>query len=159
MMNKKRFKPGIFVIVFFIFPAANAVAPRITQDMFGQEVSADILTYDSVEANEKRALEIGVEIVKKAFDAENITMNIGVVPSKQLAIYALFNGDVRALIGMQRDLEPLDKSLYFRSVFYVHNVSGRNVLLVIYFDKNVQEAEKLFSDFNKGLEKIIDSQL
>lgn len=157
-MKTHIFKSSLLLMFLFNFSIANAVAPRITQDMFGQEVSADILAYESIETNDSQVTDITVEIVKQAFAIEETLLNIDVVPSTQLAIYALFNGDVLALIGNESDLTAFDKSQYFCSVFYIHDNATQKIPFALYIDKNAPNAEKLFTSFEQGLLKLLENQ-
>jgi len=142
---------GFFILLFGFSIAAYAVAPRISQDMFGQEINSDILAYDSTNSNDRHHTEVAVQIAKQAFAIEQITLSIDIVPSKQLAIYALFNGDVRALIGKKSDLTSLDQSDYFNSVFYIYDDGTTKIPIALYINKNAQDAEKMFSSFNETI--------
>jgi uncharacterized protein (UPF0303 family) len=156
MMKNKFFKSCVLCFFLFNISTATAVAPRITQDMFGQEVTADILAYESMETSQ--ASQIGVEIVKQAFAEEGIILTIDVEPSKQLALYSLFNGDLLGLIGQQSDLASFDDADYFNLVFYIHDDGAEKIPFALYVDKRADDAEKLFASFKQGLLKSLENQ-
>lgn len=133
--------------------SAQATAPRITPQLFGEEQKADIVGYElaptSAAAKSESALE--VEIVTHAYKAEGKAPVVDVLPSKQLATYALINNDAQALIGSEQDLAGQDKKRY-RSVTFYLGASGDQPVALIFSKAHGNE---LYQTFNEGLQKIV----
>ena len=135
--------------------SAQATAPRITPQLFGEEQKADIVGYESAPINaatrSENALE--VEIVTEAYKAEGKTPRIDVLPSKQLATYALINNDAQGLIGTLQDLASQDRKQYRQVTFYLGASKDKPVALI--FSK--AHGNELYQAFNEGLQKIVNS--
>lgn len=133
--------------------SANATAPRITAELFGEEKKVDIVAYQSASsdaaANSEKALT--VEIVTQAFKAAGKTPTVDVLPSKQLATYALFNNDAAGLIGSHQDLAAKDKNQYRVVTFYMKLAGDEPVALIF---SNVRGRE-LHKAFVEGMQKIL----
>lgn len=119
--------------------SAHATAPRITAQLFGEERKADIVAYQSVPA-EAAEHELAVEVVTEAFKVAGKKPTIDTLPSKQLAIYALFNNDVVALLGSPQDLADKDKKQYSVVVFYLK--SGGKSLSGLFLVKQMVKHSK-----------------
>ncbi|MDO8207092.1 MAG: hypothetical protein Q7T38_04625 [Gallionella sp.] len=133
--------------------SANATAPRITAELFGEEKKVDIVAYQSASsdaaANSENALT--VEIATAAFKAAGKTPTVDVLPSKQLATYALFNNDAAGLIGSHQDLAAKDKNQYRVVTFYMKLAGDEPVALIF---SNVRGKE-LHKAFVEGMQKIL----
>lgn len=127
--------------------SAQATAPRITAKMFGEERHADIVTYQSAssEAQTERALD--VQIVTEAFKAAGKSPQVDILPSRQLATYALFNHDAVALIGAAEDLSAKDRKHYAVETFYPGS-TGNTVLIVLH-------GSDLHQAFIDGMQRIL----
>lgn len=138
---------------------AQATAPRITGQMFGEEKKADIVGYQlaPLDAAAKSDGELAVEIVNEAFKAESKTPVVDVLPSKELAKYALLNNDAVALIGSPEDLTAKEKNQYHVITFYLRGIApGEEPVSLIVSKKNTRGKELQLA-FNEGLKKIIKS--
>lgn len=135
--------------------SAQATAPRITPQMFGEETKADIVGYQSapMDASARAEDALTLEIVKEAFSAAGKSPVVDVLPSAQLAKYALVNNDAAALIGGRGDLTEQETSQHRVITFYL---KGEYPVSLI-FSKNNSHAEELHHAFNEGLQKIIKS--
>ena len=136
---------------------AQATAPRIAPQLFGEEKKADIVGYQFTPLEASRSngeLPVGKlaeEIVTEAFKAAGKAPVVDVLPSKQLAKYALFNNDAVALMGSPRDLAAKEKKRYHVVTFYLR--AGEPISL-IFSDARGRELHKAF---NQGLQEIIKS--
>lgn len=137
--------------------SAEATAPRIAPQLFGEEKKADIVGYPfaPAEAAAKSDGELAVEIVTEAFKAVGKTPAVDVLPSKQLAKYALFNSDAVALMGSPQDLTAKEKNQYRVVTFYLRAQGDEPVSLI--FSKKHARGNELQLAFSSGLQKIINS--
>lgn len=131
--------------------SAQATAPRITPQLFGEELKADIVGYQSepFDAAAKSDSALQVDIVKEAFKAAGKTPTVDVLPSKQLAVYALSNNDAVALMGVAQDIAA--KKQYRMVTFYLR---ADEPVSLMFSKKNVNGNE-LYQAFNEGLQKIV----
>lgn len=137
--------------------SAQATAPRIAPQMFGEEKKADIVGYQiaAMDADARLESEVALEIVKEAFKAAGNMPTVDVLPSRHLAIYALLNNDVAAMIGNPQDLSAKDRKHYSSAVFYLGIVqSGKKPSALIFGGKHAR-GDELHQAFNGGLQKII----
>ena len=132
---------------------AQATAPRITAKLFGDEAKADIVAYQAASADAKSQTELTLAIVTEAFKASGKTPIIDVLPSKQLATYALFNNEAVALMGSAQDLAGQDIKKYSVVAFYLRGAANEPVALIFsnVHGKELQEA------FVSGMQKILKS--
>jgi ABC-type amino acid transport substrate-binding protein len=121
--------------------------------MFGDEKKADIVAYQSVSSEAKSEAELTQAIVTEAFNASGKTPVIDLLPSRQLATYALFNHDAAALIGSSQDLADQDKKQYSIVTFYLRGLDYEPVVVIF---SNAQGKE-LRNDFVAGMQKILKS--
>lgn len=135
--------------------SAQATAPRIAPQLFGEEKKADIVGYQfaPTETAAKSDGELAVEIVTEAFKAAGKTPAVDVLPSKQLAKYALFNKDAVALMGSPQDLAAKEKNQYRVVTFYLRAQGAEPVSLIF----SNARGKELHKAFNQGLQKIINS--
>lgn len=131
---------------------AYATAPRITAQLFGEERKADIAAYQPAPA-EAAEHELAVEIVTEAFKAAGKKPVLDVIPSKQLATYALTNHDVMALMGNSRDWADKDKKQYSVVVFYLKSKDDEPVGLVF----SQTHGKALQKSFVDGMQKLLKS--
>ncbi|MDD5268059.1 MAG: hypothetical protein PHO08_13180 [Methylococcales bacterium] len=138
---------------------AQATAPRITSQMFGEEKKADIVGYQlaPLDAAAKQDGELAVQIVMEAFKAAGKTPLVDVLPSKELARYALFNNDAVALIGSPQDLTAKEKNQYHLITFYLRGIPPGEEPVSLIFAKKNPRGKELQSAFKEGLQKIIKS--
>ncbi len=122
---------------------AQATAPRITAQLFGEEQKADIVAYQSVDTA------LAVEIVNAAFNAAGKSPILDVLPSKQLAIYALLNKDAMALIGTVDDVAAGDRKRYEMLTFYLGAKTDSVLILA--------RGSSLRKAFVDGMKKLINS--
>lgn len=139
--------------------SAQATAPRIAPQLFGEEKRADIVGYQlaPLQAAGKPDGELVLEIVTEAFKTAGKTPVVDVLPSKQLAKYALLNHDAVALIGRIQDLTAQEKNRYRVVTFYLRDVVRGEEPVVLIFDKKSARGNELQSAFNEGLQKTINS--
>lgn len=146
------------VLCLFCSWSAEATAPRIAPGLFGEERKADIVGYrlaplaSAVQSDG----ELAVEIVKEAFNAAGKAPVVDVLPSKQLAKYALLNNDAVALMGSQRDLLAKEKNQYRVTTFYLRGIAFGEEPVALIFNKK-KLGNELHQAFNEGLQKIIKS--
>ncbi len=138
---------------------AQATAPRITSQMFGEEKKADIVGYQlaPLDAAAKSDGELAVEIVTEAFKAAGKTPLVDVLPSKELAKYALLNNDAVALIGKSQDLTEKEKNQHHMITFYLRGIAPGEEPVSLIFSKKNPRVKELQPAFNEGLQKIIKS--
>ena len=138
---------------------AQATAPRITSQMFGEEKKADIVGYQlaPLDAAAKSDGELAVEIVTEAFKAAGKTPLVDVLPSKELAKYALLNNDAVALMGSPQDLTAKEKNQYRVITFYLRGIQPGEEPVSLIFSKKNAHGNELQVAFNEGLQKIIKS--
>lgn len=141
----KNLNAWIFLAAILYSFSAHATAPRITAQLFGEERKADIVAYQSADSKSETALT--VEIVNQAFKAAGKSPIVDVLPSKQLATYALFNKDAAALIGTNDDVASKDKKQYQVVTFYLGTTSST----VLFFARG----SDLHRFFVEGLLKIL----
>ncbi|MFA6971743.1 MAG: hypothetical protein WC208_10125 [Gallionella sp.] len=142
----------LVAIVLLVFSSsAYATAPRITAQLFGEERKTDIVAYQSApsEAAAKSDSALTVEIVTAAFKAAGKAPTVDVLPSKQLATYALFNNEAVALMGSPQDLAEKDKNQYRVVTFYLR---ADEPVELIFSNARGKELHKAFVD---GLQKIL----
>jgi ABC-type amino acid transport substrate-binding protein len=146
---------GIAMFLVLCPWSAQATAPRITPQMFGEEAKADIVGYQSapMDASAKAEDALTLEIVKEAFSAAGKSPVVDVLPSGQLAKYALVNNDAAALIGGRGDLTEQETGQHRVITFYL---KGEEPVSLI-FNKASPHADELRHAFNEGLQKIIKS--
>lgn len=156
MNNHKYHKAGymahfiaLFMLAFSL--GAQATAPRITPQFFGEERKTDIAAYqfEPFDAAAKSDSALRAEIVKEAYSAAGVAPAIDVLPSRQLAGYALTNGDVAALVGSAQDIPS--KKDYRTVLFYF---KGEDAVFLI-FSKKHPRGNELYQAFNAGLQKIV----
>jgi ABC-type amino acid transport substrate-binding protein len=133
--------------------SAQATAPRITAQLFGDEKKADIVAYQSATADTKSETELTLDIVTEAFKASGKAPIIDVLPSQQLATYALFNSEAVALMGSAQDLAGQDKKKYNVVAFYLRGAQDEPVVLI--FSK--VSGKELHKAFVAGMKKILKS--
>ena len=138
--------PLLFLLLSF---AAGATAPRISAQMFGVEKKDDIAAYSS--SGSGRDVEMLTELVMAAFAEKGLTPVLDVMPSRQLARYALSSGDSPSLVGLQDDI-PV-KGNYRTVVFYLRGKEGEAELLI--FSREGRRADELYRAFNSGLQAIL----
>lgn len=135
----------------------QATAPRVAPQMFGEEPKADIVGYQLAPPGSAAATEgeLIVKIVNVAFRAAGKKPVVDVLPSRQLAKYALQNNDALALIGRANDLMDYEESQYRVVTFYLgaDAHAGKPVLLI--FSK--EHGYELHLAFTNGLRKILRS--
>ena len=139
--------------------SAQATAPRITAQLFGEEKKADIVGYQfsPVDAAARSDSALAVEIVTEAFKAAGKAPVVDVLPSKELAKYALLNNDAVALIGGSQDLTAKEKNQYHMITFYFRGIAPGEEPVFLIFSKKNARGKELQPAFNEGLQKIIKS--
>lgn len=131
--------------------SAQATAPRITAELFGDVKKADIVAYQGASADAKSETELMLAIVVEAFKASGKTPTFDVLPSKQLATYALLNSEALALVGTVQDLAGQDIKKYSVVVFYLKG--AENVPMALIF--NDARGKELHAAFVSGMQKIL----
>lgn len=134
---------------------AQATAPRITAQLFGEESRADIVAYQVAPSDAAAQSEnaLTFQIVTEAFKVAGKSPIVDVLPSKQLASYALFNNDAVGLIGTPHDLAEKDKKQYSMVAFYLRE-SGDQPVVLIFSRAHGAVLHKAFVD---GLKSILKS--
>lgn len=132
---------------------AQATAPRVAPQMFGEEQKADVVGYQTaqpgVAGSDGKLL---MHIVVEAFKAAGSKPVVDMLPSRQLAKYALQSNDAAALIGSAEDLTDSERGQYRVVTFYLRE-TGKPVLLIFSKERGIE----LHLAFNKGLRKILQS--
>lgn len=131
--------------------SANATAPRITADLFGEERKADIVAYQLApfDAPAKADTALAVDIVMAAYEAAGKTPALDVLPSKHLALYALTSNESLVLLGSVQDLSVQNRKQYSVITFFFRG----DVPVSLIFSKT--HGKELHTAFNLGLQKII----
>lgn len=132
---------------------AEATAPRITPQLFGEEQKADIVGYqlEPFDAAAKSDSALEVEIVKEAFNAAGKTPSVDVLPSKQLASYALSNNEALGLMGGAQDMAAKQKKEYRQVTFYLK----ADEPVSLFLSRKSAYGNELYQAFNEGLQKIV----
>ncbi|MBI3222376.1 MAG: hypothetical protein HYZ46_04755 [Nitrosomonadales bacterium] len=138
---------------------AEATAPRVAPQLFGEEMKSDIVGYQLAPlANPVKSEEALVqELIAEAFKAAGKTVTLDVLPSRQLAKYALLNSDAVALMGSQGDLTAKEKSQYRVVTFYLRGAAPGEEAIALIFSKKHVRGKALQQAFDAGLQKIIKS--
>jgi ABC-type amino acid transport substrate-binding protein len=137
--------------------AQAATAPRITGQMFGEEKKADIVGYQALpmDASAKSESALAMEIVTEAFKAAGKTPTVDLLPSKQLAKYALLNNNVVALLGSPQDLTEQEKNQYRVVTFFLKGSAPGEESVSLIFSKKNARGDEWHQAFNEGLQKIL----
>lgn len=143
----------------FFSCGAEATAPRIAPTLFGEERKTEVVSYQSgvVDAAARSENALTVELVTEAFAAAGKTLAVDVLPSKQLAKYALVNGDAAALIGGQKDLTVQEANDYRVVAFYVQENAANEKAVSLIVSKKHARGNELHQAFSEGLLKIVKS--
>ena len=130
---------------------ASATAPRITAQLFGDERKADIVAYQLApfDALAKANTALAVDIVMEAYKAAGKMPALDVLPSKNLALYALTSNESPVLLGSVQDLSEQDMNKYSVITFFFRGDASVSLI----FSK--AHGKELHQDFNQGLRKII----
>jgi len=138
--------------------SVGATAPRVTAQMLGEEKKVDIVGYQSIPlnatANDSDG-KLSLEIVAEAFKASGKTPIVDVLPSKELAKYALLNNGAAALIGSPGDLNAKEKNQYDIITFYLIPIESGGQQFSMIFRKMDVHAKELKNAFSNGLKNII----
>ena len=134
---------------------AEATAPRISPKLFGEEKHADIVGYATAPASAANSAEsaLTVALVSAAFAAMGKTPSIDVLPSRQLARYALTQNDAVALIGDPSDLTAQEAANYRVVPFYLRSGTTNEEPLSLIVGKSHPRADELLQAFQSGLRK------
>lgn len=139
--------------------SAQATAPRIVPKLFGEERRADIVGYQAAPQDASARAEIALiaQLVSQAFAVAGKPQAVDVLPSRQLAKYALLNKDAQAMIGSPRDVAASEQAQYRQATFYFGFAgAGDDAAVLILSAKNPRVTE-LLQAFNAGLQKLIKS--
>lgn len=100
---------------------AQATAPRIGPQMFGDERKADIVAYEITPLVTATQTDGGlaIAILSAAFNAAGQKLVIDILPVKPLAKYALLNNEVVAMLGNGQDLSAKEKNQVIAEAFYL----------------------------------------
>lgn len=133
---------------------AHATAPRVSAEMFGEEKHADIVGYQYSPSDEAAQLDSAAitEIIAEAFKAANAKPTVDMLPSKQVASYALINNEAVGFIGTPQDLGETPKNKYLMTRFFFKGDAA--IALIV---SNSKQGKMLHEAFNQGLQKIIKS--
>lgn len=146
--------------VFFLACSwnAGATAPRVAPQLFGEELKPDIVGYRFTPANQAGSDdELLHALVTEAFKAAGANATLDILPSRQLAKYALLNNDAVALLGNERDLSVKEKNQYRMVAFYLRgNAADAEAITLMFNRKNVR-GNSLRQAFDSGLQKLIKS--
>jgi hypothetical protein len=135
---------------------AQATAPRVTPELFGEVKVADIVSYQVAPINAKTKAEsdLAVELATAAFKAAGKSPVIDVLPSKQLATYALLKNDVIGLIANTRDLTTKQKSQYKVMSFLLVGNDSNDESIALILNTN-SRGNELSQAFSEGLQTVI----
>lgn len=156
IQHRLKVRLGMTALMLAIAGDAWATAPRISAQMFGEETHADIVAYQSAggEAKTKGDEVVALELVKEAFAAVGKSPVVDVLPSAQLARYAMTNHDAAAMIGGEGDIPAKESSQNpAQNAAVVFYLKGDAPIALI-FARDDARAEPLRNAFNQGLQKI-----
>jgi hypothetical protein len=156
----KKYITGLLLMLMLVCATAvHATAPRVAAKLFGEEKNADIVAYQfaSTDAKAKPLSELAMTLVVEAFKAVGKSPIIDVLPSKQLALYALTNNDAAVLMGSPQDLDVKEKKQFRTVVFYINAEAPVEVVVALMFGNKKAESKALFAAFNEGMQKLIKS--
>jgi hypothetical protein len=151
---------GLLAVLFLLCSvSAQATAPRVAPKLFGDEKPADIVGYQFVgtDSAARPISEFAIALVTEAYKAVGKAPVIDVLPSKQLATYALTNNDAAVLIGTPQDVSAKEQKQYRTVVFYIHGTAPGETLVALIFGNKKVESKALYSAFNEGMKKLIKS--
>ncbi|MDD2721509.1 MAG: hypothetical protein PHH47_09415 [Gallionella sp.] len=135
---------------------AHATAPRIAPQLFGEERKSDVVAYQLFSmASAKAGDEMIAELVRSAFSAGGENPVVDMLPSRQLARYALFNGDAAALVGLLSDVHEKERKQYRVVTFYLVGSDDRQEPVVLACRKQNSRADNLCKAFEQGLRQLI----
>lgn len=142
--------------LLFCAAAAQATAPRIAPQLFGEERKSDVVTYQLFSSEtEKSEGEMVAELVRSAFQNGGENPVVDTLPSRQLARYSLFNGDAVALVGRLADLHEKERKQYRVVTFYLAGGEGDQQQIVLACRKQTPRAEALCKAFGQGLRQLV----
>lgn len=138
---------------------AGATAPRIAPQLFGEELKADIVGYPFAPLASPVSAEDALvqELIAEAFKAAGKTVTLDVLPSRQLAKYALLSNDAAALLGVRSDLAAREKGQYRVVTFYLRGAAPDEEAIALLFSKKNARGNVLQRAFDAGLQNIIRS--
>ena len=151
---------GLLATLLLVCAAtAQATAPRIAPKLFGEDKPADIVGYQiaAADAQARPLSELALAIVSEAFKAVGKTPVIDVLPSKQLATYALSNNDAVALMGSPQDVTAPEQKKTRSVVFYVQGAEPNETVLALIFGSKKAESKMFYASFNEGMQKLLKS--
>ncbi len=156
---KKSITGLLATLLLICATSAQATAPRVAPKLFGEEKNADIVGYQfaNTDAKSKPLNELALTIVTEAFKAAGKSPIIDVLPSKQLALYALTNNDAAVLMGSPQDLEAKEQKQYRTVVFYIKGTASNEIAVALMFGNKKAESKALYVAFNEGMQKLIKS--
>lgn len=137
--------------------SAQATAPRVAAQMFGEEKKADIVAYQitAMDADAHSESVLMLEIVQAAFKAVDKTPIVDMLPSKHLAMYALQNNDVVAMVGSVQDLADKDRKQYRAVAFYLSIARPDKEPVALLFGSKHKSAAEWHKAFGQGLKILV----
>jgi len=156
---KKSITGLLATLLLICATSAQATAPRVAPKLFGEEKNADIVGYQfaNSDAKAKPLSELALSIVTEAFKAAGKSPIIDVLPSKQLALYALTNNDAAVLMGSPQDLDAKEQKKYRTVVFYLKGAAPNEIAVALIFGNKKAESKALYAAVNEGMQKLIRS--
>lgn len=147
----------LLMLGLFISYGAQATAPRIAPQLFGEEKAVDVVAYQvgSADAATKNENLLTIDLLIAAFAAAGKQPVVDVLPSRQLAVYKLARHEVAALVGEHQDLTEQERSRYRVITFHVRTREAEEVPVALFFSKKHARGAELHQAFNAGLGKII----
>lgn len=141
-----------FLLLFSL--TAQATAPRINAEMFGDEKKAEIVGYQFTPLDDKAKKdgEMMTAIIVEAFKSVGAAPTLDVLPSKQLASYAVTNNDAVGFIGHPGDLSANPKVKYHSIIFAFRGSEPISLIL-----SNNPRGDELYKAFGQGLQQIVKS--
>lgn len=147
---------GVAMICLFSPWSAEATAPRVTAQLFGEaKPVAEIVSYQVTPMNptSKQDEQLTMELITEAFKTVGKTATVDILPSKQLATYALFNHDAQGLIGSPRDLTAEQMKQYRLTAFLLVGTGADEEVVALIV--GIPRGAELSQAFNAGLQAII----
>lgn len=135
---------------------AEATAPRVTAQLFGEaKPVAEIVSYQGSPLNptSKQDEQLTMELITEAFKTVGKTPTVDILPSKQLATYALFNNEVLGLVGSPRDLTEKQTKQYRLTAFLLVGTGADEEVVALIV--GIPRGAELSQAFNTGLQAII----
>lgn len=143
-------------LMLFCSAGAHATAPRIAPQLFGEEKKAEVVGYQFFGRGTADAGNAMIaELVRAAFEAGGQKPSVDMLPSRQLARYALLSGDAVALVCSLSDLHEKERKQHWIATFYFNGGSTEAEQVVLACNRQNPRGTALCKAFSRGLQVIV----